>query len=48
MPIDDTFALEQAIANVKLENLQPDSEIIALMRQGKLTTTEILKIIING
>jgi len=48
MRIIDTFAIEQAIANVKLENLQPNTEIIALMKQGTLNTTEILKIILNG
>lgn len=51
MSIFNQFAVEQALANIKLENFTVDQELmelIAMGMSGELTTTEIISAIVNG
>jgi hypothetical protein len=51
MPITDSFAVKQALANIQLENCVVDDELRALLARGlngELTTTEIIAILVNG
>lgn len=51
MPIEDDFAVAQAGANVTLESMKLSDnvcELVAQARLSKLTTTDILKILIDG